>query len=785
MDLVLLQSYIAFKAPSPRSMLFLFDPSRILPTSGCLTVLGRSFDVISYDNDLQIRNALERYKDDMQNGRFCIISSKSGDENLLISDYIARSNCITITPQALLGFSQKGYDWPEEVNQLRGSDFWDHIEKLQKFREILPAYISSAECQNLILSVILNIDFSRALLPSEAIGLQKKLESDEKIAQLREKYPDLVNALERMVREAIPLMAKIGQDDDLAKLLWVSYSLAQHNDNYELSLPRILGREIWQKYGEIPLDKAKEVCEQLIERDMERVIEQIKIVEEWLSQDGERMRVFRDWLGISSGSVVKAAEFAASERVFCIPLKNSLRTVARAMVSSSASAAITPQLRGEILKNITMRHIFLHDNTTYMRLRDTFEAFSQLCEFLDLAGEIRKKDWWRSKDRRDDIESWMREIYPKYLSRIELLRDRIETLNFRCDILSSALMQKVIDDARQILTSFGESFADLIQKHYPLWVMGLETPHPLLTTDFISQVFQPFFDRYIKDNDQAAYIIVFDGMRWDEWELLRPKILQTFQGKLALEDVIPLIAILPSTTEWARRAIFAGTFPADFSSESESELLEAALGAGQIAHVQTSGEAPGKRDKVLKFLEDTSQVKPIIFSLIDMKLHSMMQNMITLYEEVEVNFNNTIQPYLEKIPPNSLVFILSDHGFVELTGRGIMAPNRKETEPHRRYIGLRSFSPRSDISTSDFIFFSTENIRMPHLTSPQLAGGDKGEADIVKYGFARPGRFITSIREQESGRTIRYAHGGVSMQEMIVPCAVFTPKNRGQLTMFE
>jgi len=453
--------------------------------------------------------------------------------------------------------------------------------------------------------------------------------------------------------------------------------------------------------------------------------------------------------------------------------------VARAMVSSSASAAITPQLREEILKNITTRHIFLQDDTTYMRLRDTFDAFSRLCEFLDLISEIRKKDWWRSRERRDDIDLWTREIYPKYVSCIELLRDRIETLNFRCDLLSSALMQKVLDDARQILTSVGESFADLIQKHYPLWVMGIETPRPLLTADFISEVFQPLFDRYIKDNDQAAYIIVFDGMRWDEWELLKPKILQTFQGKMALEDVIPLIAILPSTTEWARRAIFAGTFPADFSSESESELLEAALGASRIAQVQTSGEAPRRRDRVLKFLEDTSQIKPIIFSLIDMKLHSMMQNMVTLYEEVEVNFNNTIQPYLEKIPSNSLVFILSDHGFVELMGKGIRAPDREGADPHRRYIGLRSFSPRSDIPTSDFIFFSTENVRMPSPVSSTQAVG------IVKYGFARPGRFITSAREQESGRTIRYAHGGVSMQEMIVPCAVFTPKSKGQLTMFE
>ena len=349
MDLALVQSYIAFKAPSPHNMRFLFDVSCIAPTSGHLDILGRDFDIVPYEGDLQIRSLLEEYKDAMQDKRFCIVSSKNDDENLLISDYIAHSDCVFIDPRTLLEFSQKGYHWPEEVNQLRGPDFWEHMERLQKFRENLPRHISPAECNNIILSAVLNTDFSRVLLPSEAIGLQKRLDTDERIRRLRQKYPALVDALEQMVHEAIPLMAKIGQDEDLAKFLWVSYSLSQRNDNYELFLPRILGREIWQKYGEIPLDRAREICQQLIDRDTERVIEQIKTVEQWLSQDKERMRVFREWLGVSSGSLVKTAEFAATEEIFCIPLKESLRTVARAIISSSVSPVITTQLRGEIL----------------------------------------------------------------------------------------------------------------------------------------------------------------------------------------------------------------------------------------------------------------------------------------------------------------------------------------------------------------------------------------------------------------------------------------------------
>lgn len=770
MDIALIQSYIAFKSPLPRPLLVLIDRSQILPNDGILKILDRDFFIVPYGNDLQIRNALEKYKDDAQDRRFCIVTSKEDNENLFISDFIARGNLVEITPQNLLEFSQNGFNWLDIVNQLKGTDFWENFDKLKKFRESIPGRISSTECYSIILSALLNYDLLNPLSPTSAIELQRKIDKDEKVAELRKKYPKLIEFLEQKVYEAIPLMARIGTDQDLIKFIWLAYSLSQHTENYEILLPRILGDEIWQKYGEIPLNRANEICEQMIENDPSRTLEQIKLVEEWLSQDEERMRLLKGWLGVSGGNITKAGEYSIKERCFCIPLKDSLRTIARAMVSSTAS--VPPQMRDEILKNITKKHLFLQDDTGYIRIRDIFDEFSLLCEFLNLINELKKKDWWNSRNLLDNIDLWTQEVYPKYISRIEYFRDKIETLNFKCELLLSALMKKLIDEVEQIIINFNERFTELIQKHYTFWVADIEKPRPILIVDFISRIFLPLYKKYIRNDDQSAYIIVFDGMRWDEWDFLKPSILQTFHGNLALEDVIPMLSILPSTTEWARNAIFAGKFPKDFHSTDESELLASALESYQVAKVQISAEFPGQRENMMRFLEEKAQIKAVVFSLIDLKIHSTMQNLVTLYEEVQINFDNTIQPYLQKIPSNSLVFILSDHGFVELTGKGIIAPDRSQAEPHRRYIGLRSFNPIDNISPADFVFFSAENIQMPSNNG------------ILRYGFAKHGKFITSVREQESGRNIRYAHGGISMQEMIIPCAIFVPRNEGQLTMF-
>ncbi len=768
-DIELIQSYIAYKVASPLPMIVLIDPSSILMLSGKISILDRQYEIIIYENDLQIRNVIEKYKDNIASNKFCIISSKSDEENLYISDYMARSSVVVINPQVLMEFSQSGYNWTEDINQLQGLDFWNYIDKLRKFRENFPSFISSSECINVILSAILNIDLSKSLMPASALDLQRKIQTDETISYIKVKYPKLIKFLEQIIQESIPLMAKIGQDEDFTKFLWLSYALSQHSKNYDLLMQRILGQEIWQKFGEIKSEE--DIIKQIIENDFMRAIEQVKLVEDWLIQNEESLHIFKSWLGLGTNNIIKSAEYSAKESCLCITLKESLRTTARAMVSSQDKFIITNQLRNEILKNITSRHLFLKDDSDYMKIKDTFEEFSLLCEYQDLINEIKKKEWWNKKEKRDNIELWTKEIYPNYVSRIELIRDRIETLNFRCDLLSTALLQKVNDSAKLILNVFAESFTELIQKHYPLWVMNKEQPRPLLTTDFISQIFKPLFDKYIKDREQSAYIIVFDGMRWDEWEILKPKIMKIFHGKMAMEDIIPLIAILPSTTEWARKAIFAGNFPQNFSAENEDELLKSAIGNMDIAKIQMSGESPDQRDNVLSFLEDTSQIKPIIFTLIDIKLHSTTQNLVTLYQEVEVNFNNTIAPYLEKIPPDSLVFIVSDHGFIELNGKSIIAPSREISDPHRRYIGLKSFTDTDNISTSDFVFFGSDSILMP------------SDTEIRRYGFAKPGKFIISQKEQTS-RTVRYAHGGISMQEMIVPCAIFTPKSKGQLTMF-
>ena len=307
---------------------------------------------------------------------------------------------------------------------------------------------------------------------------------------------------------------------------------------------------------------------------------------------------------------------------------------------------------------------------------------------------------------------------------------------------------------------------------------------PLLVTDFLDVLFMPFYEEYIRTPTQSAFIILFDGMRWDGWNAIRTRMLQTFGGKLALEKTVPLLSTLPTTTEFSRRALVSGLFPSDaITGDSEvaenwQKLVSLAFARRQIYEVQAITVHEQNLNQLVQLIEDSEvKVKVINFTLFDHKLHESKQNLSTLYEEVLVNFDDIIQPCLERIPSNSLVFILSDHGLIEIKGKAQPMPF-EDTEGGRRYLGLKSSVRPSDMPTNT-VFFDADDIKMPR------------NSGIVQYGFATSNTHLTT-KETSTAEGFssfasylgRYAHGGVSMQEMIVPCSIFVPKGRGQLELW-
>ena len=786
-----IENYLADSVPTTGSWLFIHDTSCIFPRLHVLKLSNREYEVIFFEGDLRIRQSLERYKDNPEAFAACIVSRQSAEVNLQILDYIVRSQAVELTPQSVLEFAQPEYSWTHSVNQLCGEDFWRLFERLQTYRLNYPHSMTPAEATNLLLSTQLDIDLRANLSVREAVEIWQWLGRDTDLIAWGEKYPRLFQALNLKVRAALPLMDKLEGDPDFVHFLWTSYSLAQHNKDYDLFLPELFGDTIWKKYGNTPPEEIWNACPQLIRSDPERVMGQIERTEIWLTQNQQRLELFQRWVGVDASNLSKTVEYVKTEELFCAPVCEALRLLAAQLCRFPESLAVVDI--DEIIENIQRRHLFQKNTANYLQIKDVFRAFTDLVALNRLIARVERKSWLAGGHRNQvqspvtlgpdeigKVEDWGKNVYPAHLSKLELMAAKLEQLNCQCNFLPNLVIGEVLGRVKGLIDEYNINFAQQIATSFPAWTAS-NRHKPLLTVDFLELLFLPRYQQYLRDRSQAAYIFMFDGMRWDTWEAIKSKVLSTFQGRLALDGIFPLVSILPSTKEYNKYAIFTGEFPnGDTDNDWQSELIPALQKRG-IHGVRWISDSGSNQAEILALIEaDDVPVKVFNFTFIDQKLQRATQNLSTVYEDIKVNFELLVQPYLERIPSDSLIFLISDHGFIEST------EHQEPTEDafqmpsgplhQQRYVGLSSLPSRTDFT--DFVFFSASQIGL------QSAG------DTSHYGFAT-GRtqMLPSTDMQLENNLVplkpsRYVHGGVSMQEMIIPCVVFVPTAKGQLEIF-
>ncbi len=783
-----IENYLTNSVSTPGRWLFIHDTSKIFPSLHALQLFDHEYEVIFFEGDLRIRQSLERYKDNPNDYAACIVSRQSHETNLQILDYIVRSQSVEMTPQSILEFAQPGYSWTHSVNQLCGEDFWTLFERLQTYRLNYPTSITPAEATNLLLSTQLDSDLRADLSVREAIEIWQRMERDTDLIAWGEKYPRLFQSLNLKVRAALPLMDKLEGDTDFVHFLWTSYSLAQHNENYDLFLPELFGDTIWKKYGNTPPGEIWRACPQLIRSDPERVMDQIRQTEIWLTQNQERLELFQQWVGLDTANLNKTVEYVKKETLFCVLVREALRLLAAQLCRFPESLEASDI--HEIIENIQRRHLFQADTANYLRIKDVFQAFTDLVALNQLIAEIECKSWLTERDSGEtqdqivldpeeigEIEDWG---YPLYLSKLELKAAELEQLNFQCDFLPNPVISEVLRRVEGLMDGYNTKFAQQIGGSFPAWAAS-NKDRPPLTVDFLEMLFLPRYKTYLQEKSQSAYIFMFDGMRWDTWEAIKPKVLGTFQGRLALDGVFPLVAILPSMAEYNKYAIFTGDFPNGDGNNNWREALIPAFQRRGIHSVQQVSDSGNNQAEILALIDaEDVPVKVFNFTFIDQKLQQATQNLSTVYEEIKINFERLAQPYLERIPSDSLIFLISDCGFIESTdGQNSSEETLQMSSDvlrHQRYIGFSNPPAHADLD--HFVSFSADQIGL------QPAG------NMSHYGFATGRTRIppsTNVQPQSDLGPLeasRYVQGGISMQEMIIPCVVFVPTAKGQLEIF-
>ncbi len=332
-------------------------------------------------------------------------------------------------------------------------------------------------------------------------------------------------------------------------------------------------------------------------------------------------------------------------------------------------------------------------------------------------------------------------------------------------------------------------FSKLVESNFPEWIAATGSNTPLMSHNFLQRVVAPKLE-----SGGETVLLVMDCMRYDQWLTISPSLENWF-----FVDTSFMLSLLPSTTLYSRNAIFSGMLPRDLSrfyrhkwteeygvsglNRHEPEFLKDALrrlgcgysGDPEFVKVTTRREGEAVMHSLSKHLQ--SGFMAIVVNYIDHLTHGRSEldlirdlapDVRSFRRLAETWFRSS---FLRKLfqtlaARGATVIVTSDHGSV-FTARDTRISGGRNIHGSIRYRYGDSLvaDPKAVVT-----------VREP------AEWGLPNETPSKMYLLARSDYFMMFNNvprgELQKFRNT-FQHGGISMQEMIVPSVVLTPKSRG------
>ncbi|MGB8656766.1 MAG: response regulator [Candidatus Zixiibacteriota bacterium] len=328
-------------------------------------------------------------------------------------------------------------------------------------------------------------------------------------------------------------------------------------------------------------------------------------------------------------------------------------------------------------------------------------------------------------------------------------------------------------------------FGRYIESFYLRWLAN-DNPPPL-SVNLVKNYLLPPLSQKVR-----TVFVVMDCMRLDQWMTIEPVLDEYFHIK---RDYY--YSILPTATPYSRNAIFSGLFPAEIArmypelwkagtiddssrNRYEHQLLDyqlkklGVLLKSDTRYVKVLDAAEGDYlARKISSYKDT-QLLSIVFNFLDILAHGRSQSEI-LREMTpdESAYRSLTRPWfvhssLFKVlqylsAQDCTVILTSDHGSV-LGMRGTIALGKKDTSTNLRYKygDNLNCNPKEAILIKDPSQYKLPRYNMS--TTYIIAKED--------FYFVYPTKYSEYEKEYKNS----FQHGGISLEEMILPVVTMTPK---------
>lgn len=349
------------------------------------------------------------------------------------------------------------------------------------------------------------------------------------------------------------------------------------------------------------------------------------------------------------------------------------------------------------------------------------------------------------------------------------------------DIEDPSMFEILESQKNEANTQFGK----FIDKNYPSWFEP-NTDAPVLSHTLFREKIAPELSK-----EQPTLLIVVDNLRYDQWKAFEPFVNNHY--KKQKEEAF--YSILPSATQYARNAIFSGLMPSDMeklhpeywkndTDEGGKNLHEAdflnaqmkRLGLTNLKHeyYKITNLASGKKlaDNFKGLKENDLTV--VVYNFVDMLSHSKTE--MDVVKELASNdkaYRSLTQSWFKNSPLLEMIqqaqhmgfklIITTDHGTINVKNPSKVIGDR-DTSLNLRYKTGRSLSyENKDVLAAK----DPKTIHLPSINMNSSFIFAKND-----LFFAYPNNYNHYVSYYRN----TYQHGGVSLEEMIIPFVVLSPK---------
>ena len=335
-------------------------------------------------------------------------------------------------------------------------------------------------------------------------------------------------------------------------------------------------------------------------------------------------------------------------------------------------------------------------------------------------------------------------------------------------------------------------FAKFIKQNYLDWVTSISNldssaSRPVLSPEIFKTKVFPFLSA-----GEKIFLVVLDNFRYDQWRVLSQELSSSFDI-----DENLYYSILPTATQYARNAIFSGLMPnkiqemfsdlwVDEDEEEGKNLNEEPLIRTQLERyrrkesftyhkINTQADA----DKLMQQMKNIKKtpLNVVVFNFIDMLSHARTESKMvrelanneSAYRSITLSWfrHSVISDFFRELAQmDCKVIVTTDHGSIRCT-QPVKIVGDRNTNTNLRYKLGKNLAYDDDKSL--FVIKDPRKALLPQpnlSTSYVFATGDSFFAYPNNYNY-----YVSYYRDT-------FQHGGISMEEMIVPLITLTGKKR-------